>query len=73
MKKSTKMLVLVALFAAGLSFTSCKKCSECVAKQSGTQVATSGEFCGSKKDVEETEDAFKSVWGSGYDVTCTRK
>lgn len=71
MKKVTVVLASLAVLGC-LSFTSCKKCSTCVAKDksTGTQLATSGEFCGTKAEVEDTEDAFKSTWGLIGDVTC---
>lgn len=71
MKKVTLVLAALAILGS-LSFTSCKKCSTCIARNAatGTQLATSGEFCGNKAYVEETEDSFKSSWGLIGTVTC---
>lgn len=70
MKKFVLILSVAAFIAAG--FSSCKKCSTCTAYDStGAQIITSGEFCGSKKDVEDTENSFKSIWEQGdATVTC---
>jgi len=71
MKKLTALFVALALVGS-MGLVSCKKCSTCIAKDktTGTQIATSGEFCGTKTYVEDTEDTFKSTWGLVSDVTC---
>ena len=70
--KKLGIVLLAAGLIAGVGFSSCKKCSTCIAKDktSGTQVATSGEFCGNASYVDDTEQAFKDTWGIAYDVTC---
>lgn len=72
MKKSTKILALVAL-AVGLSFTSCKKCTTCEVAHGGT--TTKGdEYCGSGDDVDEYEAKTKAeAIAMGGTATCTRK
>ena len=67
------MLALVALFAAGLSFTSCKKCTTCDITWGGT--TTKGtEYCASKADVEKYESDTKAAATSiGGTADCTRK
>lgn len=73
MKKCFSLLAI--LFFALLIFASCKKCSQCVAKDKVTnnQVNSSDEFCGSKKEITEKEDAYKDAWGTIYDVQCSSK
>ena len=38
MKKFTKVLAILAIFVAGLSFTSCKKCIECEVEFLGSTI-----------------------------------
>jgi hypothetical protein len=73
MKKCFSLLAV--LFIVLLIFASCKKCSQCVAKDKVThnQVNSSDEFCGSNKAVTEKESAYKDAWGSIYDVQCSTK
>ncbi|HET6243519.1 MAG: hypothetical protein H0V01_08235 [Bacteroidetes bacterium] len=50
--KTTKMLAIVAIFVAGLTFTSCKKCIECTVSFSG--------YNGSDTECYENNKAMKA-------------
>ncbi len=69
------LIPALALLLSGSIFTSCKKCSECVATDSaGNVVGSSGEFCGKSSYIDDTEAAFESTWSlGGNTVECTRK
>lgn len=71
MKKVSVLLVALALIG-GMSFSSCKKCSTCVAKDktTGTAFSTGVETCGNKKAIDDYESAFKTTFGTNYDVVC---
>ena len=73
MKKYISLLAV--LFITLLIFGSCKKCSQCTAKDKVThnQVNSSDEFCGSSKAVSEKETAYKDAWSTIYDVQCSTK
>jgi len=57
------------LISAIVFLASCKKCVECEVrlKESQTVVGTVDEFCGTKKQIEEKEDALSSDY---YCVSC---
>ena len=76
MKKSTKMLALVALFAAGLSFTSCKKCIECEVTYMGT--TNTDEECYSsvserKENQKDADEACEDIKAKGGTCSCKAK
>lgn len=62
-----KKLFLSALVVAGLSFTSCKKCSECHYDGPNGEIEL-GEFCGD--DLEEIESSGTEINGEVYEVHC---
>ena len=73
MKKSTKNLALVAVFAVGISLASCEKCTTCEVTWSGT-TSSGDKYCGSSEDVEEHEANVKAgAIAIGGTATCTRK
>ncbi len=58
----------------GLSFASCKKCIECVAKDKTTgEIEYSQEYCGRRASLKVWETSFINTWGGSYDATCTSK
>ena len=68
------VLFVFGLSLIGLSFTSCRKCSECVAKDKTTGVVVhSQEYCGRRAALKTLENSFINTWGSTYDATCTAK
>ncbi|WP_159038354.1 hypothetical protein [Brumimicrobium mesophilum] len=62
-----KRLFLSALVAVGLSFTSCKKCSECHYDGPNGEIEL-GEYCGD--DLEELEGSGTEINGVKYEVHC---
>jgi hypothetical protein len=73
MKKYLSLLAVLVIVL--LIFSSCKKCSQCRAKDKVThnQVTSSDEFCGGKKARTDKENDYKAAWGTIYDVECTTK
>jgi|GEM_PF-2388007 len=69
------ILITFLLISTCFAASSCKKCSQCVAKDKTThsQVNSSDEFCGSKKDITAKEDDYKAAWSTIYDVECSNK
>lgn len=65
---------VLGLTLIGLSFASCKKCSECVAKDKTTGVVVhSQEYCARRASLKVLENSFINTWGSSYDATCSSK
>lgn len=60
-------LIFSGLLLAGLSLTSCKKCSECHYDGPNSQVEI-GEFCGD--ELEQIESSGTEVNGVKYEVHC---
>ena len=73
MKKRLVFFVF-GLSLIGLSFASCRKCIECVAKDKTTgEVVHSQEYCGRRAPLKVYENSFENTWGSSYNATCTSK
>jgi hypothetical protein len=67
------IFVLALSFSLIAMFTSCKKCEECEAKDSGT-VEDTEEKCGNAAEIKTWENSYKLTWEAlGYDVTCSKK
>lgn len=62
-----KRLFLSVLVVAGLSLTSCKKCSECHYDSPNGEVEL-GEFCGD--ELEDLESSGYTVNGENYEIHC---
>jgi len=76
MKNIKKTLVLVIIITFGLSFASCKKCTNCVLKDSsGNTVTTYDEKCDTKtKDIAAYEKACEDQAALiGGTCVCTTK
>ena len=75
MKKISTYLAIVLFIGFG-TFSSCKKCSTCEAKDkaNGTIINTSPETCGSSKELDDFETNYKVNYATNnYGVSCERK
>ena len=71
-----KRFVFIALFAASLSVTSCKKCTTCKIVTADYET-TEEEFCGSDTEVSDFEQSFEDqaaeLSATGARAECHRK
>lgn len=73
--KKLSTLIATFLFIGFCTFSSCKKCSTCEAKNKadGTIVHTSPEFCGDTQELNDFETNYKAEWATNnYGVSCVQ-
>ncbi|MEX0967775.1 MAG: hypothetical protein WD077_11095 [Bacteroidia bacterium] len=76
MKNFAKVLMCAAVLSFGLSFTSCKKCTNCTIQDSDGNIVTGwddAEACGSKDEIEDFEancESISTTTGGGYTCSC---
>lgn len=65
-------LLFMAVLIVTLSFSSCRRCTQCTVldKDTGDVITVSPEFCGNKEDVMKFRDAYVITYGSAADVVC---